>query len=149
MVLPGFFGEAPMSVVFKTPLWSIEVPDCWFIDNSENVVALFRQDEDDWALVVSAFVMSSDVTMEMMRDSIQSVAHEESVSTEVSLGDFKGYHTNYTKCDEEGETAWRVWCLFCGDLHLYITYNCSMQRRGKNDAVVDEMLSSLTAIDEG
>jgi hypothetical protein len=135
-----------MSDVFKTQSWALKLPDSWVAEDSEQSVAFVPQGVEDAALIVSAFYKDSDITMDEMRDAIQGAAHDGTSFREVRLGDFTGYHTFYTRRDEEGEAAWRVWCVFCRDVHLYITYNCSLRRRGKDDATVDDMLRTVMCI---
>jgi hypothetical protein len=135
-----------MPDVFKAQSWALKVPDSWVVDDSTEEVAFVPQRVDHAALIVSAYYKDSPITMDEMRDSIQSAAHDGNSFTEVRLGDFTGYHTSYTRRDESGEAAWRVWCVFCRDVHLYITYNCSLRRRGKDDATVDDMLRTVMCI---
>lgn len=135
-----------MSDVFKSQSWALKVPDSWFVEDSEEVIAFVPEGVDDAALIVSAFYKNSDITMDEMRDAIQSAAHAGTSITEVRLGDFTGYHTSYTRRDESEEAVWRVWCVFCRNVHLYITYNCSLRRRGKDDATVDDMLRTVMCI---
>jgi predicted Zn-dependent protease len=138
-----------MSDVFRSQSWAMKVPDSWTVDDSEEAVAFVPRGVDDAALIVSAFYKDSDITMEEMRDFIQSAAHDGILFSGVRLGDFTGYRTSYARRDEEGETAWRAWCVFCRDVFLYITYNCSLRRRGKDDAMVDDMLRTVTCIRAG
>jgi len=132
-----------MPDIFRAQSWAIKVPDSWVVDDSEDAIAFTPDGVDDAALIVSAYCKRSKITMEEMRDAIQSAVHGGNVFSEVRLGDFAGYHTAYTRHDEEGEVAWRVWCVFCDDVHLYITFNCSLRLRGKDDSIVDDMLRTV------
>lgn len=135
-----------MSDVFKTQSWALNVPDAWTVNDSEGSVAFVLDGVDEAALIISAFYKDSDITMAEMRNAIQRAAHDGASFTEVRLGDYAGYHTSYTRGDDDGEAAWRVWCVFCRDVHLYITYNRSLRRRGKDDATVDNMLRTVMCI---
>ncbi len=138
-----------MSDVFKTESWALKVPDGWTIDDSEQAVAFVPHDGEDAALFVSAYFKDSEITMEDMRGSMQTVADDGAPFCEVQIGDFAGYYTSHTRRSDEGEAAWRVWCVFCRDVHLYITYNCSLPRRGKDDSTVDEMLRTAMCLRPG
>ena len=124
----------------------MKVPDLWVVDDGEGPVAFMPPGVDDAALTVSAYYKDSDITMDEMRDAIQSAAHPGNSFSEVRLGDFVGYYTAYTRRDDEGEAAWRAWCVFCRGVHLYITYNCSLRRRGKDDATIDDMLRTVMCV---
>ncbi len=124
----------------------MKVPDSWEVDDSEEAIAFLPDGVDDAALVVSSFSKDEAITMNDMHEAIQSAAPDGSSFTKVQLGDFAGYYTLYTEVDEEGEAAWRVWCVFRRDVHLYITYDCPLARRGKDDGAVNDMLKSLRSL---
>lgn len=135
-----------MPTIFKTKSWVLKVPDAWTVDESDDAVALVPQGVEEAALIVSAFYKNSAITMAEMLDAIQSNAPAGTTFSEVRLGDFTGYYTANTRREEENETAWRVWCVCCHDVHLYITYNCSLRRRGQDDATVDDMLKTVMCL---
>jgi len=49
--------------------------------------------------------------------------------------------------DEDG--AWREWYLGCHSLLIYITYNTPEEHKGLDDAMVDDIISTLVVLEEG
>lgn len=136
-----------MSVVFKAQAWAIQISDGWVIDGNEEAVAFFPQNVDDEALLVSAYYKDSEIVMDEMRNAIQSAAHDGSSFSEIRLGDFVGCYKSYSCRDDSGQTEWRVWCLYCHNVHLYITYNCTLELLGVRDEAIDQMLRTLSFVD--
>ena len=86
--------------------------------------------------------------MEDMRQAIHSPASETLTSSETRIGDFRGYAGTYDSHDENGVTSWRVWCVFRGSTHLYITYNCPAASKGRDAIAIDQMLNTLKSTND-
>jgi hypothetical protein len=128
----------------RSMAWTIKVVNGWKCHDHVTGISVVQADADnDPALTISSYFKNDPITFSEMRDAIESAANEGAMFTKVRIGDFQGYYTNFTRHEEDGEIAWRVWCVFCKDVHLHLTYNCQFKRRGKNDAVIDEMLRTL------
>jgi hypothetical protein len=138
-----------MANVFQTEVWAIKVPDSWAVDESESSIAFAPRDDDSAALIASAFFKEDgEITMEEMRQAIESDAHHGSTATEVRIGDFTGYSGAYETNDENGPTAWRVWCVFNRDLHMYFSFNSPVSTKGQYDSVLDDMLRTVMCLKE-
>ena len=110
-----------MADIFKTQNWALKVPDSWTVDDSESAVVFVPGEDEEAALIVSAFFKSSDITPQDMRKAIEGGARGANNFEEAQIGEFKGYYATYISEDEDGKTAWRVWCVACGDMHLYVS----------------------------
>jgi len=135
-----------MAELLETDSWSLEVPDAWTFDEDDETVVFTPPDDRDSALIVSVFYKETEITKPELEEFTRYESTADASLVETRLGEFSGYYSVYTKRDEEGEFAWRVWCVCCRDVLLYITYNCIPSRVGKDDAVVDATLKTLKFI---
>lgn len=135
-----------MANVFQTQSWAIKVPNSWGVDDSEEAIAFAPENTKDVALVISAYYKDSNIAPGEMREAIQSAAHDGSVFCEVQMGDYTGFHTSYARLENDGEFFWRIWCVCCRNVHLCITYNCPIKRKGKDDESVNDMLKTLMCL---
>ncbi len=138
-----------MSDVFKTNSWAIKVPDAWVVDDNEEAIAFTPAEEEAAALIVSAFSKHDGaITMDDMQEALRSPEHESAECEPVVLGDYSGCYAHFERHSPDGLSVWRVWALFCRSLHLYVTYNCAPQVRGRHDRTVEEMLRTLMCLRE-
>jgi hypothetical protein len=122
--------------------WSIESAG-WKLDDATDCTTLIPADSDS-ALQISSFTKSSGV---ILKEEIFGQAEEyfdgKCEIQECSYGCFQGFTGSYTEEDEDGVHFTRVFFLFSGSLHLFITYNTDPREIDAHTAVVDWMLDSL------
>jgi len=142
-------NPSTMTKTFTASSWSMTLPASWREHREGQSVAFEPPDDPSAALTVIALSKpDGSIQMDAMHQAIHSPAHGTLSSSETHLGDFRGYTGAYDSRDENGVRSWRVWCVFRGSTHLYITYNCRVASKGGDDAVIDRMLSTLKATND-
>lgn len=122
--------------------WELQLAPSWSAQTDRDCESIVRADGLG-ALQISTARKDSDVT----DDDLQQFAHDEFGRdfrfTPVKLGDFVGIELRQ---DFEG-AHWRRWFVRHRDVILFATYLCEPPDKGKEDADVDRMLSTLRATD--
>ena len=114
----------------------------WALEEAEDHVT-FTPADIDAALIISSFTKEAGaISSEDLRNMSAGGAPAVALRKPVTYGDFTGFRAEY---DDPDATHWRVYWLAHDRTHLYITYNCHIDYVGRHDAVVDWMLSTLTA----
>ena len=123
----------------QTNWWSIEFPEEWSAEDEDGIVTLADPD-DIGALDITAVIKEQG---ELSEEDVASLAQENFPSddeiSEVMIGEAVGRYVDYV--DDEG--AWREWVLAERNVMLYVTYNCDVEDKGIDDAVVDQILQTL------
>jgi hypothetical protein len=124
--------------VHENSYWSIETAD-WSVDADGG--SLLLTPPDDSALLRIDTVGAWAPTWLELRTEARRRAPEGAVVTETCYGPFSGL--TYEGCDAEGGYG-REWLLTLGELYLVVSYSCEQCHRGRDLALVDRLLSTLT-----
>jgi hypothetical protein len=136
-----------MSQIFHDVLWEIELPTGWSSEQDEDCSSFFAEDGVG-ALQISDFLKSEAVTDEdlqelaeehNLRDLSQESQEREVRSSRVQFNTLTGFHIDFCT---DGE-YWRQWWLRCGQIMIFATYNCTIDKRGVEDEQIDKILSTL------
>jgi hypothetical protein len=124
--------------IFRTEDYAID-PGDFEVEEQDDCVALIPPDGDG-AMQITAFVADgSEVTDDEIAEASADGAPEDAEREPVRCGDFRGFHSRFTR--EDG--AWRVWWLAAGGCHLYVTYNGAEEDAGRHDAAIDAVMATL------
>ena len=127
----------------QTNWWSAEFPEEWQAEENDGIVTLTDPDNigalDITALIKEAGQVAEAELDELARENFPSDVD----STAVTVGELSGQYVEY----EEDDDAWREWILVLDGVLLYATYNCDVDDRGIDDAVVDQILTTIVIED--
>ncbi len=120
-----------------TTYWKITLPDEWWHEIDEEAVVIGDPD-DVGELTLSILETEGTVSV----DDLLAMQEDDSPAevTAVTVDEFPGFYRAYT--DEEG--SWREWVIACEQWIAYITYFCEAENKGLDDALIDEILSTLS-----
>jgi len=127
--------------VLETDRWSLLLPAEWSAEHEDGIVVIGDRDGVG-CIELSEWQRDADegevVDLDLLaRDNGLPGACWE----DCRLGPFRGLYS----AGEEESTFIREWYLQCGALLLYITYSCAGEHAGMDDAVVDDILQTLSA----
>lgn len=121
--------------VLEADDWSLLLPPEWSAERDAEGIVI---GDDDEVGLIEISELRKDSGPFSMQD-LSQFTDQGSTWSAASLGSFTGLGARV----EEDETALREWVVYAGDLLLYITYSCSLENRGMDDAAVDELLATL------
>lgn len=128
--------------LLETDWWTMLVPPEWWAE-AEDESILVGDVDDVGCIEISTLHKESG---EFDDKELRRIAEEESSEVPewkaVERGDFSGWTASFI---EEG-AAVREWYLGRGAMLLFVTYSCDEENRGMDDAAVDEILDTLTAL---
>ncbi len=122
----------------RTTTLSVVIPSTWYETLHDECLTL-QAEQSIGALQISSYTKDSDVTDEDLQESADRHLKAGAKSATVSIGPYAGFTIAY---GVDG-LYWREWYLRHKNQMLYVTYNCENSSRGKEDAVVKEILTSL------
>jgi hypothetical protein len=101
-------------------------------------------DPEVGALQFSSAFKDGEVSLADLRDFASEHLDAGAPTRSVHLGDFEGFAIAFGTED----AFWRQWFLRNRKQALFVTYNCSLEDRGIEDAAVDKILATLSASDD-
>ncbi len=128
-----------MENIFESDWWSVQLPAGWEWEEDEDCIAFFS-DDSVGALEVSACRKEDEAVNN--NDLLEFIPAELREITEVApvvIGEFTGFYAQYI----EDDSYWRQWWLKVDRLMIYVTYNASTSDGTAEDAIVNEILSTL------
>lgn len=132
-----------MSIV-QTEWWCIELPDEWSAEMDDDCVSITDCDNVG-TIDVSAIRKEEGLVSEQdLKDLAEELIADGFEFQRVTIAGSKGLLFSY----QEEDVAWREWYLAHDSLVLYATYNTEVEHSGLDDAMVDEILSTLVFLDE-
>ena len=121
--------------VLETDNWSLLLPPEWQAEQDDDGV--FISDRDGvGCLEISVLVSEAGVAS---LEDLRSLSGAPDALESVRLADRQAWTARY---EEEG-VALREWWLLSDDAMLLITYSCELENAGMDDAIVDDILSTL------
>lgn len=133
-----FDGWGTNPGVVLEPTWQANLPDGWESQRDEECVTLHHHNGHG-ALQISAAFKDSSVCTDDLRQYASKHIQAGAKTRDLACGDFVGF----TLAFGENDIYWRHWYLRHGNQMLFITYNCSNDDRGREEAAVAEILDSL------
>jgi len=115
--------------------WSVDVPDGWRVTEHAECTT-FESPAGDSAVQISAHRKEGAVTDDDLRDFADGAP-----LTPAAFPHFTGFQAASTGSQVFARKLW----LRAGELLVFVTYTCSLGARGREDAVLDEMLRSLSS----
>ncbi|GAB5414653.1 MAG: hypothetical protein Cons2KO_22560 [Congregibacter sp.] len=115
--------------------WSLLLPPDWQADEVEGAVVI--EDRDGVGCLEFSELYKDSGEFEVAE--LEQFADASYSWAPVTLGSFSGL---YSELVEDG-AAIREWCVFAGDLLLYITYSCEVENQGMDDSAVNDILDTL------
>ena len=133
-----------MSMV-QTEWWCLELPDEWSADMEDDCVTISDCDGVSEIDITVVRKEDGDVDQDDLNQFAEDLIAKGLTAEPVNAGLASGLLFSYD--DEDG--AWREWYLGCHSLLIYITYNTEMEHKGLDDAMVDDILSTLVVLEAG
>ncbi len=127
----------------RTAWWSVAIPDTWIGTHHAECVTL-EAIKPVGALQISGHTKDSEVSDDDLRDFADEHLKAGARPVPANFGNYSGFSIAYGR---DG-FFWQEWYLRRGRHMVFATYNCAESSRGKEDSAVNEILSSLSPIDE-
>ena len=132
-----------MSIV-QTQWWCLEIPDEWTAEMDDDSVTIADCDnvsEVDITVIRKEQGQVSEVDLNEFSASLleQGLAGE---TVDLAVG--QGLLFQY----DDSDGAWREWFLSAESLLIYITHNTSIEDKGLDNTVVDDILSTLVTLND-
>lgn len=115
--------------------WSLLLPEEWFAERDDEGIIIGDRDGIG-CLEISELRHEGGALNAAVLEQFREPRQPWDV---VTCGSFEGRSSSLV----EDDTAIREWYLFVDDLLLFVTYSCSLNNRGMDDAAVDDILSTL------
>lgn len=117
----------------------MQIPTGWHAEKDE-VCTTFTSEPEIGALQVSSArndigPATDDDLLDFAREHIEAGAKLQATA----CGAFTGYYHRYSDDDFYN----REWWLRCGETVVLVTYTCELELKGREDSVVDSILTSL------
>ena len=133
-----------MSMV-QTEWWCLELPDEWSAEMEDDCVTISDCDGVSEIDITVVRKDGGDVDESDLKQFAEDLIADGLQGEAVSAGMASGLLFAYD--DDDG--AWREWYLGCHSLLIYITYNTPAEHKGLDDAMVDDIISTLVVLEEG
>jgi hypothetical protein len=122
--------------------WCVESLD-WAIEQSPECVSLVSPNEIG-SFQISCYRKRNGVVDDADVAHFRAEAASQAPGTESSLSTF-GEFAGLAVTHELDDTYWRRWWLWHGAINLFVTYDCEVAARGREDAIVDQLVASFRA----
>lgn len=123
--------------------WVLELAPGW-TGRSEDDAEVLYHPEGAGALRISAARKEHPVTDADLQGFAAQHPQESARAAAAQCGEFSGYRYGI-----EGESILvRQWFLRAGTRALFLTYNCSLEHAGQDDAALDAMLDTLSLVED-
>jgi hypothetical protein len=119
---------------YKSTDWSLDVPEGWHHETDEHCTT-FEHPQGVGAFQVTSYRKSQLVTDNDLREFAGDIP-----LAVVSFGRLTGFRTRFSA---DGR-FWTQWWLRAGSQMIYVTYNCTLEDSGREDAEVGSMIESLS-----
>lgn len=130
--------------VLETEWWTLAIPPEWWAEAEDDSILVGDRD-DVGCIEISTLHKDSGV---FDADTLAEIAGEDAPPgvqwQPVTLGDFAGLAGSGV----DDDTALREWYVAHDAMLLFITYSCELENRGMDDAAVDELLDTLTVVEQ-
>ena len=122
----------------ETDWWLLDLPEEWEAEQDDETVVI--EDEDGVGVIeITALETAEPVAGGELPALARELLGNHGRGIETTLAGLSGLYFEYA----DGDDAVREWLLDGRDLLLLISYSCDRDNAGMDDAVVDEILSTL------
>ncbi|MEE3239966.1 MAG: hypothetical protein VX231_03245 [Pseudomonadota bacterium] len=132
-----------MSIV-QTQWWCLELPEEWTAKMDDDSVTIADCDRVSEVDITVIRKQSGQVNEGDLDEFAGDLRAQGLTGEAVTLNAAQGLLFQYD--DEDG--AWREWFLAAESLMIYITHNSAIEDKGLDNAVVDDILSTLVTLDD-
>ena len=132
-----------MSIV-QTQWWCLELPDEWTAEMDDDSVTITDCDSVSEVDITVIRKPQGQVNVADLNGFAEHLIDQGHASTAISLASAQGLLFQYD--DDDG--AWREWYLAAESLMIYITHNTEIVDKGLDNAVVDDILSTLVTLND-
>ena len=132
-----------MSIV-QTQWWCLEFPDEWTAEMDDDSVTIADCDRVSEVDITVIRKHSGQVDEGDLDEFAGDLRAQGLTGEAVALNAAQGLLFQYD--DEDG--AWREWYLAAESLMIYITHNTAIEDKGLDNAVVDDILSTLVTLND-
>ncbi len=132
-----------MSIV-QTQWWCLELPDEWTAEMDDDSVTISDCNCVSEVDITVIRKQSGQVNEGDLDEFAGDLRAQGLIGEAVALNAAQGLLFQYD--DEDG--AWREWYLAAESLMIYITHNSAIEDKGLDNAVVDDILSTLVTLDD-
>tara|TARA_B100000767_G_scaffold274412_1_gene307321 strand:+ start:4940 stop:5356 length:417 start_codon:yes stop_codon:yes gene_type:complete len=132
-----------MSIV-QTQWWCLELPDEWTAEMDDDSVTITDCDSVSEVDITVIRKPQGQVSVADLNGFAEHLIDQGHASTAISLASAQGLLFQYD--DDDG--AWREWYLAAESLMIYITHNTEIVDKGLDNAVVDDILSTLVTLND-
>jgi hypothetical protein len=123
-------------------LWHMNAADWHHVPGSDNTT--FTPCDVDAALTISAaYKTRAPISEEENAEMAQRGAPTHIERSQITCGEFTGLTAEYEDHSDDGSFFVRVWWLYSDHVHIYATYNCSLEYAQLHRDIVDGMMSTL------
>lgn len=129
-------------MLVETDCFIIDLPESWSVEQDEDCF-IFNDPDKITCLEISAVRKQDGVVEEGdLKVFSQDFLDQGLKPTPISIGDFYGFYFAMQEDDE----VWREWILCAEDVVLLASHGAELEDKGLDDAIVDEMLSTLLVL---
>lgn len=117
----------------NTEYWSLLLPEEWTAEEEEDTMIITDEDEAS-VIEISTLVPEEGVSVQELLDDLSDGAEVTQLAR---------MPARYQQMEEEGG-FWREWYCDAGMALLIVTHGCDAANRHLDDAIVDEILATLS-----
>ena len=128
--------------IVQTESWCLEIPEEWNASNEEGCVTIADNDELGEINLSVSFKEQGEVDEQDFSLFAEDLLERGLKPEPCTAGNTLGWCFTY----EEGGESWREWYLACGQAFVFVTYACDLENAGLDDAMVDDILSTLSVM---
>ena len=124
---------------FNSEWWSVQLPDDWGVEQDDTCTSMFSESGVGALQVSAARNSNGPATDDDLRDFAKVHLDAGAPIKPILCGAFTGFYFHYS-IDNSYQ---RQWWLRCDDTVVLATYTSNLEDKGKEDAVVDGIISTL------
>lgn len=117
---------------------TLMLPRSWEVHQDDNVISIFDPRNGLGALQFSIYYSEQPQHVDIGNE-LCIFLKDKTVLAEITILD----KLSYSQFIDSGGTFWRYWMMKSNTQIFLISYNCALDDMGKEDTVVDDIISSL------
>ncbi len=129
--------------VLETEWWSLCLPPEWWGEQEEDSILVGDRDGVGCIEISTLLREEGKFSDRELQELAISAQDQEQSLKAVRVADGSGWYLQYL----EPDAAVREWYLGYGTVALFVSYSCEPENAGLDDAIVDEILGTLSVDD--
>lgn len=125
--------------VVESQWWVIDLPPEWQAEQDEDTILISDEDGVGELAITTLEKEQGLVSDEELLEYSQDVSEEFGQGQPVMVAELSGYYFAY----HDGDDAVRDWYLRCDGLLMLMTYSCSVDNDGMDNAAINEIIGTL------